>query len=87
MKETDEKEFTSFKPKYIENGMRLSEVREILNNVIATTAQLAEQQTETGQTMSEAVQNSKELSEAIKSIQEAITNLDQRITALEKTEQ
>jgi len=90
MKETEEtrgKEYDSLKPKFIENGMKLSEVREILNNVIAATAQLADQQAETGQSVEETAQQTGKLADAIDSIQEAITILDQRITALEKPKQ
>lgn len=90
MKETEEtrgKEYDSLKPKFIENGMKLSEVRAILNNVIAATTQLAELYVETGQAVVETVQQTKKLSDTIDSIQEAITTLDQRITALEKPKQ
>ena len=77
MKETI-KEYPDIKPEFIENGMKLSRVREILNNLIAATIVLYENQPDS---------EVKELAGKIQKLEVDFAKLEARVAALEKPQQ
>ena len=95
-----EKEYQALKPEFIENGMKLSRVREILNNLIAVTVALYEnlpfeEVKELASQLAELKDAESALSKrldefatktnsGISSIHEDIGKLEARVAALEK---